>query len=108
VKKNASLYLSTLLNGIFLLFVPVLDLRNHGLEVNVGHVEVRCKLAAVIGFSGARGTRDKDLHRLETPLLAEFFLGDLDVGSKPIFAMPIEIHLTCGFFSFNGRRSDKE
>ena len=73
LSSDARLDLAALVDTIFLLFVPVLDFTQHGLQVNMRDVKVLSQLLPIERFSRTWWPSNEDLHRLESSLLTEFF-----------------------------------
>ena len=73
-----------------LLFVPVLDVMEHLLFVDMRHTIVLCKLGSEECFTAARLASDRNFERLKAALFAELLLHLLDVGGKTTLAMPFE------------------
>ena len=56
------------------------------------HIIVVGELLPIERFAGAGRSSHKNLDWLETALLTEFVLDNLDVDSKATFAMPVEVN----------------
>lgn len=101
LNADAGLDLAALVDAIFLFLVPVFDFAQHGLQVNMRDIEVLSQLLPVKRFPSTWWPSDEDLHWLESALLAEFFLHQLDVGGETILAVPVEVRPGIStFFSF--------
>ena len=66
---------------VFSLFflVPVLDVLEHLLEINMRHVVVLRKLGGEVRFAGTRLAGDESLERLQATDFTELFLYELNV-----------------------------
>ena len=80
------------------LFVPVLNVVEDLLFVNVRHTVVLGKLSSVEGLATAGFARDANLEGLEATLLAELLLDSLDVGGEAVLAVPLEATIVTGTF----------
>lgn len=96
--KSLLLALSVVILSLFL-FIPVLDVMEDLLLMNVRHTIVLSQLGCIEGLSTAWFARDSNLEWLEATLLAELLLDALDVGSEAVLTVPLETTLiTFTFF----------
>ena len=87
--QSGLLALSVVVFGLFL-FIPVLNVVQDLLLVDVRHAVVLGELLSVERLATARLARDGDLKWLEAALLAELLLDPLDVCSETALAVPLE------------------
>ena len=81
----------TMLPLSFFLLVPVLDVTEHRLLVDVRHSVVLSELSSEERLAAARLARDANFEWLQTALLAELILNELDVDRETTLAMPFKI-----------------
>lgn len=78
-----------------LLVLPVLDVLQDGLSMDVRHVVVLCELATEVRFTCARLSSQSNFEWFKTTMFTKLVFNELNVTCETKLAVPSKIRICC-------------